>query len=63
MIEISKHILEEAYGLLTKQVALPAQIITAPHFYIGNIDDQSIQAFSTLRHEGKDYKIGCKKSD
>jgi hypothetical protein len=23
MIEISKHILEEAYGLLTKQVALP----------------------------------------
>jgi hypothetical protein len=58
---ISKHILEAAKHCLQDGKKLPCQIESAPHFYVAEITDETVRAFSTLVHDDKAYKVGSKK--
>lgn len=61
MIEISKHILNEAEEILHAGIPLPQQIKSAPAFYVAEGTDRTILAFAALAHKGKSFKIGTKK--
>jgi len=60
-MRISDHILTEAKKLLTEGMMLPAQITSAPHFYVAEPTDQKIHAFTVVKHGDKNYKIGTLK--
>lgn len=60
-MKLSGHIIDEAKRLLEKGAVLPAQITSAPNFYVAEAEDKSIQAFSSLKHSDKSYKIGTLK--
>ena len=62
MLEISKHIIDEAKELLNQKVTLPQQITSAPSFYVAEASDKSVHAVSRLVFEGKTYKIGALKN-
>ena len=57
-MQISEHIKTEAVSLLETGQKLPAQIASAPMFYVAEVNDSSILAFSSLKHGEKEYKIG-----
>ncbi len=59
-MEISKHILDEAKEILQKGDSLPAQITSAPSFYVAEKDDDTVHAFGAVRHDGATYKVGTK---
>ncbi len=59
-MKLSKHIIDEAKKLVAQKTALPAQLLTAPAFYVAVSDDKSIRTFSVIEHAGKTYKIGAR---
>lgn len=64
-MNISEDIINEAKRIV-KDInnPLPASIKVGgaePVFYVGNIDDDSIVAHTTIGHDNKIYKIGIKK--
>ncbi len=60
-MEISKHILDEAKDMLVQSIALPAEIRSAPGFFLAAHEDSSIHAFGAVDQGGIFYKIGPKK--
>ena len=60
-MEISQHILEEAKDMLAQGMVLPAEIKSAPGFFLAAHEDSSIHAFDAVEQNGIFYKIGPKK--
>lgn len=60
-MKISAHIINEAMEILEERMSLPQQIRSAPLFHLADASDKSIHAFSSIEHEGKNYKIGTLK--
>jgi hypothetical protein len=59
MVEMSDYIIAEAHAILSREdVELPAEIESAPGFYVAEKTDKAILAFSALLHNGQYYKIG-----
>jgi len=57
-MKLSKHVIEEAKNALAQNSELPHQLKSAPEYYVSEVTDQSIIAFSSLFHGDKAYKIG-----
>jgi hypothetical protein len=60
-MEISKHIIIEVKKIIALNQSLPAQISSAPEFYIAQVTDLKVLGFAVVQHDGKQYKIGTKK--
>lgn len=61
-MELSDHIIQEAHAILSREnYELPAQIMSAPAFYVAEKNDNTIWAFSAIRHGGEIFKIGTNK--
>lgn len=60
-MEISAHIIQEAFNILEMRQTLPARISSAPEFFVAKGDDISILAFTAITHQNQEYKIGTKK--
>lgn len=62
-MEISNYILEEAKRLLQGGLlTLPAQLPSAPAFYLAEGNDESIIAFTAFKVGDAEYKIGTQKA-
>jgi hypothetical protein len=60
-MKLSEHTKTEAKQLLEQGATLPAQITSAPFFYVTKIEDKTVLAFAPIDHNGQTYKIGTLK--
>jgi len=61
-MELAEFILEEARSILSQEdIKLPAQIKSAPEFYVAEGTDSRVLAFSALKYKDKIFKIGSLK--
>ncbi len=61
-MELAKNIVEEARSLLKNGVELPAEIPSAPGFYLATHEDSSVHAFDAIENDGLFYKVGPQKN-
>ncbi len=63
-MEISEFIIEEAKNLLqgSSALILPAQLPSAPAFFLAAGSDDSIIAFMAFTEGGDEYKIGPRRA-